>query len=51
MGGGGVAERFVGVWGDLPRAPKNWPWEGRSNSQDDVMSVNILLVLKDLSQT
>jgi hypothetical protein len=22
MGGGGVAERLGGVWGDLPRGPK-----------------------------
>jgi hypothetical protein len=41
IGGGGVAEPFGGVWGDLPRGPKTRILAiggSLKNSQDDVMS-------------
>ena len=41
MGDAGVAERFGGVWGDLPRGPKTRILAiggSLKNSQDDVMS-------------
>ena len=54
MGGGGVAERLGGVWGDLPSGPKTSILAlggSLKNSQDDVMSAHFLLISKDLSQT
>jgi hypothetical protein len=53
IGGGGVAEPFGGVWGDLPRGPKTRILAiggSLKNSQDDVMSAFFLMISKDLSQ-